>query len=601
MEAREETAPKAERRESFYQRSTNWQLPTFVVSLILAGAFIGFQWHANRVEREALRPSFELAEILRSIDEGHYSEALARLEMFFSLYPHSNLVAEAHLRKADVLARMVEADGDYGARASDFEEALVSAGVAGAPPEATLKQRLDMARALASHQKYPEALKECETGLREVVEAESLRDEVKEWMLELLVDYGDIAPEAALAEVGKRMFEATTSVETAELELVRGHILRRDGQFEEAEAAYGRVVELLPDSLAAAAAFYWQGMALFGKEEYPDAYAKFVYAGKRLGDVPPVEKASFYAGETLFRMGNYELALREFESCAYRFSGAEIGKAAMLRVGDTSLRLERFGEASAAYYRALEASPPQELAINPWVDVEKSLDELSKVAEKTFAAGDYLTSYNLLKPLSAFGRPREKFLYQSGLALLGMGRKAGDPGEKRNLYLSAASVMEQIGEDYPASEYLADALWNGAEALFEAGEYAAATDTYRRFSEGSWEDPRTSEAIYKRGLCYQRLGLYDAAIEVFGVNEVSFPNVIHAYHSRYEKGCSYMAKGEAIAAEGVFLGIIHDPRFSPGSRVWRDALFSLGEAYCCLLYTSPSPRDATLSRMPSSA
>ena len=26
-----------------------------------------------------------------------------------------------------------------------------------------------------------------------------------------------------------------------------------------------------------------------------------------------------------------------------------------------------------------------------------------------------------------------------------------------------------------------------------------------------------------------------------------------------------------------------------------------GEPYCCLLYTSPSPRDATLSRMPSSA
>ena len=26
-----------------------------------------------------------------------------------------------------------------------------------------------------------------------------------------------------------------------------------------------------------------------------------------------------------------------------------------------------------------------------------------------------------------------------------------------------------------------------------------------------------------------------------------------------------------------------------------------GDAYCCLLYTSPSPRDRTRSRMPSSA
>ena len=33
----------------------------------------------------------------------------------------------------------------------------------------------------------------------------------------------------------------------------------------------------------------------------------------------------------------------------------------------------------------------------------------------------------------------------------------------------------------------------------------------------------------------------------------------------------------------------------------RTALFAIDEAHCCLLYTSPSPRDRTRSRMPSSA
>ena len=33
----------------------------------------------------------------------------------------------------------------------------------------------------------------------------------------------------------------------------------------------------------------------------------------------------------------------------------------------------------------------------------------------------------------------------------------------------------------------------------------------------------------------------------------------------------------------------------------RLVLFAASTAYLCLLYTSPSPRDATLSRMPSSA
>ena len=32
-----------------------------------------------------------------------------------------------------------------------------------------------------------------------------------------------------------------------------------------------------------------------------------------------------------------------------------------------------------------------------------------------------------------------------------------------------------------------------------------------------------------------------------------------------------------------------------------DYLYELGEGYTCLLYTSPSPRDGLLSRMPSSA
>ena len=45
-----------------------------------------------------------------------------------------------------------------------------------------------------------------------------------------------------------------------------------------------------------------------------------------------------------------------------------------------------------------------------------------------------------------------------------------------------------------------------------------------------------------------------------------------------------------------FVTISFDPEFdSPG------ILRQYAEGYSCLLYTSPSPRDATLSRMPSSA
>ena len=48
--------------------------------------------------------------------------------------------------------------------------------------------------------------------------------------------------------------------------------------------------------------------------------------------------------------------------------------------------------------------------------------------------------------------------------------------------------------------------------------------------------------------------------------------------------------------EYVFQLYYQLPESEPDPEAWLDALFE-----ACLLYTSPSPRDATLSRMPSSA
>ena len=53
--------------------------------------------------------------------------------------------------------------------------------------------------------------------------------------------------------------------------------------------------------------------------------------------------------------------------------------------------------------------------------------------------------------------------------------------------------------------------------------------------------------------------------------------------------------GDTLTINGVDwrVGIIGDTK--------RDVISALNEIISCLLYTSPSPRDATLSRMPSSA
>ena len=52
--------------------------------------------------------------------------------------------------------------------------------------------------------------------------------------------------------------------------------------------------------------------------------------------------------------------------------------------------------------------------------------------------------------------------------------------------------------------------------------------------------------------------------------------------------------------EEVYLEPIND-KSDEGQKIFVEELLDLAGYIFCLLYTSPSPRDATLSRMPSSA
>ena len=66
-----------------------------------------------------------------------------------------------------------------------------------------------------------------------------------------------------------------------------------------------------------------------------------------------------------------------------------------------------------------------------------------------------------------------------------------------------------------------------------------------------------------------------------------------------EKGTG--ARGLRSILEQVMLDIMYDlPDQAKGSKIVVDEE-TVGRGINCLLYTSPSPRDATLSRMPSSA
>ena len=78
---------------------------------------------------------------------------------------------------------------------------------------------------------------------------------------------------------------------------------------------------------------------------------------------------------------------------------------------------------------------------------------------------------------------------------------------------------------------------------------------------------------------------YDACIKEVKSKLKKFPNSLHLLN--YQAMAYSALKKDREALESYRKIIKKDP--------------SLAGPYYCLLYTSPSPRDATLSRMPSSA
>ena len=71
-------------------------------------------------------------------------------------------------------------------------------------------------------------------------------------------------------------------------------------------------------------------------------------------------------------------------------------------------------------------------------------------------------------------------------------------------------------------------------------------------------------------------------------------------------GCSAGSKADSAAPKD-YSQIIHDARTDEDNEYdmiftrGKDGKFTAIDGYSCLLYTSPSPRDGLLSRMPSSA
>ena len=169
------------------------------------------------------------------------------------------------------------------------------------------------------------------------------------------------------------------------------------------------------------------------------------------------------------------------------------------------------------------------------------------------------------------------------------------PGNPEYLYLRGKSLVRQ-------AQSLGILAGNSAGALYQAA--------ISSFDRAIALKPDYSEAHFERGLTYSLLGDSDEAIKdiTIAMEGEPTPNA-HArlgfiylgranLERRKPEGDRQQAFNDYAAAVREFDAFIAE-KGDPDVELTKEE--KLDPDFICLLYTSPSPRDATLSRMPSSA
>eukprot|EP00831_Metopus_contortus_P075594 TRINITY_DN69377_c0_g1_i1.p2 TRINITY_DN69377_c0_g1~~TRINITY_DN69377_c0_g1_i1.p2 ORF type:complete len:135 (-),score=34.41 TRINITY_DN69377_c0_g1_i1:90-494(-) len=124
------------------------------------------------------------------------------------------------------------------------------------------------------------------------------------------------------------------------------------------------------------------------------------------------------------------------------------------------------------------------------------------------------------------------------------------------------------------------------------GVSSAASDVYKRQTQSTWDDEGSLAWLYSDiGNVYFALYQYDIA------------------EPYYQQGLQAMQKlkdkyGESVMHNNIALCQLSTGKFNESFQNLDIALKlrqEINNTYACLLYTSPSPRDLSTSRMPSSA
>ncbi len=399
------------------------------------------------------------------------------------------------------------------------------------------------------------------------------------WVVFLLVSGGgeprasrmEIERKASASEGSEKAAGEETGEKTA---LETGRALRVKGDTAGAEAALEQGLKEAKVGEAKGLRLEL-GKVLMDEHKYGEAKRMLAAAGAtRPADEVLDREAEFLAAECSLGLGRTDEAEKAFVEIARKRGTTEEGIAARMRLARIYLEGARRDEARSELSRVLGSlgktsrlenryAEDRELR-TMWGEVVRHLVEGSEfdAARGVIAEGGRRGLRDVLLYSEALTTQREAESLSAkakGLEEKGLLHDASmEREEAKRLRLRAAGLYLEIvnSSEMARSKLFGDALWQGANCLYEGGDYARAAVYYGLFHRSALNDEQRGRARLQHGRAMAALGSHKEAIENFESVAAEFPGTLIACEGTYAAGLSRTALGEYAEARKLFEEIV---------------------------------------------
>ncbi len=300
----------------------------------------------------------------------------------------------------------------------------------------------------------------------------------------------------------------------ARAQFMLGEILFSEERYEEAIVEFNQVLALYFEHKLAPRAQYRIGRSLDALDRGADATNTYqaVVAGYPLSPESPA--AAYLAGVGLLELGRPAVAAPYFQIVLDRYSrsdssGAlvfasdehrELVEASLCLLELSYHRTGNLGQLSGAPHMMLQKMPPSK---SPWRAYALLID-----ADALAAQARYPEAEEMLKQLTG-EFPEHKIAVPATRLLAWTYAQQGED----DLAIQTEEQMLARYSAYGDQENLSTAYFNKANILFNRKDYEEAGTAYDEFLRRFSDHPKQLQALYRAGLCYQRLDQAGDAVD----------------------------------------------------------------------------------------